>query len=305
MSVSSLHVLHGLNTPSNFYSDVVDMTPKNTTEQLIQFAAGHPQPLFIAQKSIKPTLEFTTHQVHTLINECGLTGVDLSAGNLDLYYRKVDDLGTRIAAATAGHLRYRAMTAFLQIQRITAGHRKEAQAMAKAILLWDGTNAPLVPAGSTALAGTSAVPAIFTLGKVELNGSTFEGVQDFELDFQPNNMEEGDQSDVYDTFAAVEDITPRIKLTGLRTEAWTDFGINGAALTGLTIYLRKRTIDGLFVADETEEHIKFTAEDGLIVVDQSSNSDKNKRLQTDVMIHLRAADSTTDALTIDTTAAIT
>jgi hypothetical protein len=304
MSVSSVWVLHGVQTPSNFYSVLEDATPAPTIDAMVQFASGHPQPLFTAVRGLKPEIVFRTMMVGTAIAELGLFGADLSAGNVDLYYKKVTDHGVREAAASLVHLRLRMVNAFAYIRSIRAAHRQEGSCEVRVVSPYDGVNAPIVAAGSQALAGTPAAAEFYGLGPVSINSVAQGGVQDAQIELNPDVMELGDASETYDTFCAVRSIQPVVTVRGLDTAPWTAYGAAGAALSALSVYLRRKAPDGHNVADGTASHVKISGTSGLVTIDNSSGGG-NTEVQTGVRIFCRATDSTVNAITLASGSAIT
>lgn len=304
MTVSTIHVLHSLVTPSNTYVGLEDATPNPTADILQAKASGDPHVGFVAGQGYKPEIVVRTHQVATLLSECGLTGADLSSGNTDLLYRKVVEKGTREATASLLHTRLRAADVYFYCQNLTAGHRTNAVGTARAVCLWDGTNDPIVPAGSQAISAAALSTEYFGLGPVSINGSELFGVNDFTLDFGAQPIEEGSASDEFDTFASAGEITPVITLRGGELSAWVSYGMRGSALTALTVYLRKKDADGTYVSDVTAEHVKITGSAGLVTVGSSSGGG-NSPVQTEVRIYPRSASAGDDPIDFDTASAIT
>ena len=308
MGVPTIHVLHGIQTPSQFYGQIESSSPSPQLQEVLATGGNYTNPLFVGIRGGNPVVTFRTPQVSTLLGEAGLLGVDLSAGNTDLWYRKATHLGTLVAAATAGHTRMRIAKAFMYLRSITAGHQKESTADATILATFDGTNAPIVPAGSTALAGTAASAEHFCLGPVKINGSLVDGIEDATIDMGVSLRIKGDSSQAYPTFAGIRSVSPTISLRGTALEPWTNYGLTGTALSSFSLYLRKVTADvasgAMYVADATAVHVKFTAATGLVHVTQTEGGDGSDST-TEIRIVLRAADTTAQALTVATSSAIT
>ena len=308
MSVSTVHVLHGVKTPAQFYSQIEEHTSSPRIASMLGTPSGHYEPLFQGVKGVMPDVTFKTTQLTTLFTELGLYGASMAAGNTDLFFKKVTDLGKREAAATTTHTRLRMSQAYMYWRSLTAGHQAEAKADVRIMTTYDGSNNPLVPAGSLALSGTMTAAEYFCLGPVSINTVAINGIQDCTIDLGVETIEAGSDSDLYNTFCAIRHLTPVITLRGLAAEHWATYGINGTALTGLVLYLRKlnkNVASGLpYVANATAEHIKFTASAGVITLDESSGAGKSE-LTTTLRIALAAEDDTHDSLTIAVNQAIT
>jgi hypothetical protein len=303
MSVATLHVLHGIQTPSQFYSQVEDATPSPVVDAIMGEAAGFPQPLFRGVRGVRPEITFRTTQLATLLTEAGLTGASLTAGNCDLYYKKCTDLGIREADASLVHTRLRAVDAYLYWRTINARHQGPCTADARICCLYDGTNAPLVAAGTLALAGTPTAAEHFGLGPITLNTVAQDGDVEATIDLGIETIEIGSNSDVYPTFFAVKRIAPVITLRGHGVERWVTYGLVGTALTGLTLYLRRLNPDAAggiaYYADASAQHLKFTATAGLITIDDSRGGG-NDEATLGLRIALRAPTAAGNALTIAT-----
>jgi hypothetical protein len=304
MAVSTLHVLHGVVSGSTMISQVVNARAIADIQTLVAESAGLPFPLFVGNMGQNPGLPLETTQVKTVLDTTGaLTSIsDLSGFNTDLYFKAVQDLGRRVADATLGHLRFRMSQAFMTLDRITAGNRTEAVASARIGCTFDGTNAPLVPAGSLALAGVPSSAEHFVAGPVFLNTVQLPGVQDITIEFNRVLMEVSGDGELYNTFAAMQSYSPVITIR-TPTNPWTTYGLNGTVLTAGSFYLRKVAPTGR-VADGTAEHIKFAATAGLITVDESTGGN-NEQSMTTVRVTLVGANATTEPITVNTAIAIT
>jgi hypothetical protein len=308
MGVSTVHVLHGIKTPTQFYSQVEDATPQTGISQLIGTPSGLVSPMFLGVKGAKPVINFRTTQLATLLTETGLYGADLSAGNTDLMYRKVTNLGTREADASTVHTRIRAAKAFMNWRSLTARHQQEATAEATVWSVFDGTNVPLVATGSVALAGTPTAAEFFGLGPITINTVALPGDTEMSIDLGVELYQLGSGSETYDSFLAVKAVHPVITLRSLTIESWASYGLIGAPLTAFAGYLRKCCADAAggvaYVADATAAHIKFSATTGIISVDQISGGGSTEASEV-LKIQCRSSAPTAAPLTIATGQAIT
>jgi hypothetical protein len=291
MSVSTVHVLHGiLLSGSTFISQLTDTTPASNHEELIGRASGHPDPLFIANRGVRPDVTFNSTQLKTLLDAVGSDyAADLSAGNTDLFYKKVTNLGTREAAASTVHKRMRMASGILYVESIGAAHQQDAAMSCRIVPIYNGTNNPIVPAGSLALAGTPAVTSFFTLGPVVINSSQLPGVQSWRLMLGNSMLELGGDGEIFNTFCAIGETEPFLEVSGLE-HAWDTYGLEGTAVSALTFALRKKATDGSNVANGTAEHIVFTGSGGKIGV-VNTQGGGNSPAATTLRIPLRATSS--------------
>ncbi|HEY1600451.1 MAG TPA: hypothetical protein VGG64_12665 [Pirellulales bacterium] len=308
MSVSSIYVLHGIQTPNSFYSQIEDSRPSPRVQAVLQYGSGYPQPLFKGFVGFKPEITFRTTQLATLLAETGLLGANLSGGNTDLIFRNVTDLGSRDATSATTGIRLRMENAMMYVKSISASHQGRATAEVRLCGIYDGTNPPIIPTGSVAITGTPSAAEYFGLGPVEINSTTLDGVQDMSIDLGTETYERGSASDIFDTFIAIKQINPKVTIRGLATEPWTTYGLTGTQLTALACFLRKvnnKATGGLaYVANATAQHIAFGATAGTIVVDDTQ-AGGNSEAMTGLILDLIAPSTTAGALTISTASAIT
>jgi hypothetical protein len=308
MTVANVYVLHGIQTPSAFFSQVEEAGPTPAAQQMLAAPAGIPVPMFRGIRGLKPEVPFRTTQLNTLLGLCTIAncgGADLSAGNTDLYYRAVSNMGVRVADGTQSHKRLRMNKAYLHWRTLTARHQGEASADCRLVAMYDGSNAPMVPAGGVALAGTPATGQLFGLGPVTINGSALGDELEMSVDLAPTFYVAGGGSQPYDTFLAVKTINPVITIKRLDQSAWTVFGAVGGPLTGngFVAYLRAMCADATggvaYVADTTGAHIKISALAGMVCVEGSSGGGDSESSNT-LKIYLRTATWGVDPLTIAT-----
>lgn len=305
MAISTVHVLHGIANGASLISQITNARPMTDLQTLVAQSAGLPFPLFTAVLGINPAIPFDTTQVKTILDTSGaLTSIaDLSASNTDLYFKQVSDHGRRVADATTGHIRLRMSQAFLVLDRITASHQREAAASCRIGTTYDGTNNPLVPAGSVALSGTPTSAEHFVAGPVALNGVPLPGVADITIEFNRQVLEVASDGEIYNTFAACMYYAPVVTIRGYHT-AWATYGLNGTALSEMAVYLRKVAANGTRVADGVAQHIGFSASSGLITIDESSGGN-NEPAMTTVRVTLASADATSEPISVSTATAIT
>lgn len=307
MAIASVGVLHGIQNSSTFLSQISNMRVTTEIQNIIAESAGQPFPLFTGPMAISPSLAFDCTQLKTILDMTGaLTSiVDLSGANTDLLFKATTDLGRRLADASTGHIRFRMSQAYLALNQITAGHNSEATASCILGTTYDGTNAPLVAAGSVALSGTPVGATHWLAGPVSLNASALSGIQDISIDFGRRLIVLGADGELYPTFCACQFYSPTLTFRTL-THVWQTYGITGTALSGsagaLTAYLRKVSNTGR-VADGTAEHIKFTGTTGTIQVEEASGGNNEPSMVT-VRVTLVGASSTAEPIAVDTASTI-
>ena len=306
MAVSGVYVLHGIQTANGLISQISSATVSPGIRTMVVRAAGVPSPLGVLNLKQDPGIAFTSTQVKSLLDLTGVTIADLSADNTDLYFRAAVDGGSRVATTAESNIRLRAAQACLDLSSITAGDESPASASCRLICYYDGTNEPIVPAGSVALAGASTAAEQYVSGPVFLNTGSglaqLSGVKEITIDFGRTLIAEGADGELYITFVAVGEETPVITIRGLNVP-WTTIGLNGASLTAGSFYLRKMATTGR-VANATAQHIKFSCGNAYAYISESGGGD-NTPITTTLTIMPSEDDPDAFALAVNTAIAIT
>ena len=306
MSVDGVYLLHGVRLPSgSFLSQLTDATPQANLSDIIGRASGYPDPLFVGTTGSSVDLPFTTPQLKTVLDACGAPfAASLTGGNTDLYFKAAADLGVREADATTIHQRFRMTRGIIYWSGITAEHRQVATLSGMIVPTFDGSNLPLVPAGSVALAGTPTAAEFYTLGPIAINTVPITGLKRVRVTLGQELIREGASGELYDTFCAVGERSFLVELESLKVGLWNSYGLTGAAVTGLTVYLRRLTPDGDLYADGASQHIALAATAGKVLPNNTTGGG-NTSSNTTLRILLRAPNASTAALTVATTSTIT
>jgi len=289
MAVSNVFVLHGIVlSGGTFISQITNSRPSPAIESVLAKSAGFPYPLATFNMGQKPMVSFETTQIATILNLTGITIADLTAQTVDLLYKLTTNRASRVADASASHYRFRMANAVLSCDRITAGHKSEATASCTLYNPYDGSNEPIVPAGSVSLSGTPTTSEHYVCGPCSFNGSEFAEVQDLTVDFGRSLIQAGSAGELYDTFIAEQELNPTVSVKGLGIP-WFGAGLNGTALTSMTCYLRRLATTGR-VANGTASHIAFTGASGIVYPEDASGGSNDP-----VVTSLRANLVSTDA----------
>lgn len=302
MSVSALYYPHAIVLPSGtVIAQLSDLTPGYELDDLTEFAAGQVGPQFVGSGRSVPHVPFTSTQLLSVLSEIDTLGVakSLAAGNTDVYYRAGASLGARVAGASSAHVRMRmASNGLLTWQSIQADQDRTAEIRARILPVWDGTNNPVVVTGSQALAGTSAVNSLFTLGPIKINGSFVGGLTTLTWENNLEYEEVAGDGEEFISYGGVRTVRPVITFRTKNVAVLNTYGAKGTALTALSCFFRKRQSAGINVADATTEHISLTHTAGVIKAQRISNA------EAEVQIHLRQAAADAACFTINVGVAI-
>ncbi len=210
----------------------------------------------------KPVAGFTTNQIARALGLCGALGtsIDNLATGLKYYLRQRAEGGTRTAGSA--HDKYTMRGGIVFPTSLTVDHQGDATITYSVLVTYDGSNVPVVRTVSQALPATQSDDQRFTLGPITIESIVFDHVKQLTIDFGINAVSEGADSEIWDTFASINEATPSMTLTGIDPGWFASakvplLGLK-AAFANTTIYLRKRALGGTYVANGTAEHVKFS-----------------------------------------------
>lgn len=291
MSVASVFFVHALKTGSFSLSQIKSSRCAPQTEQIVGRSAGAVDVLFRSIAKQEPMFSLTTTQLATVLGSVGLYGADLSGGNTDLELKKGTAYGTRVAIATTEHERLRIAKAFCCWSKISARHQEEATLDLDVYAVYDGSNEPIVPAGSVAATVTAAYAEAFTCGPASLNGSSLGAVLETTIESGCKPKLLSSDGEIWPTLCLVEEIETKITLKTLTAASLRTYTLDGTAISSGAVYLRKKALNGTNVADGTAEHIKFTlgSGGGIIHVLDVSQPDTNGNVETTLELSLVGA----------------
>lgn len=253
-------------------------------EDFLVGADGSVDPTFLAVGSQAPVIAFTTSALKTALDVAAIGGLKISSDvdddGVECWFQKATEGGVR--AAGSNHIKMTVNEGMLIPKTLNAPHNEVATLEYDLVISYDGTNDPIVIAGSQALEGTASVGEIWTAGQVDINGSTLEGIQDITIDFGLEPWVVGADGTVWPTFVAIQNREPSITLTTTEVAALSTFGITGApqGATDSLVYLRKVSEGATRVADNVAEHIKFGVDEGMIRVLNTDGAHNEMQLAT-------------------------
>ena len=278
MAISTLHTLSAvkidpdvLGGSSVTLGGIRRQMVRTGTEVRQETVSGAVYSQFQAVYAGTPMAEFSTVSIARAMDAIGLSGIAIAAASqtgLTLYGNKKAQGGTR--AGSGANISYNIKEGILVPRRITVDHQGDAVLDAECLVTYDGTNAPIVQANTANLLSSIEDDQRYTIGPIQLgtvtgDKITLSQIQRLEIDFGINASAEGSDSDIYPTFATINDIArPVIRITTLdltQLVASNGIPLHGKDLDSshTIIYLKKRarvTASG-FVADGTEVHISF------------------------------------------------
>lgn len=160
----------------------------------------------------------------------------------------IDDATGKIASGSV----HRAITmakGLLYPDSLSVAQDQHAALNLNAVALYDGTNNPLVPAGSLALPGTMADGERFGLGALTVGGVTITDHLSVDVQFGVDVQVKRAEGDIWPTHILVASLKPTWRIRGAGVEQFATSGgvpLAGAAATvaNTVLYLRKRSTSG-------------------------------------------------------------
>lgn len=277
MALTKIFQLFALKCGSTVYSQITDATLNTNVSDMVVTPAGHLMPMFTAHNGSKPEITFTTHQVNAALTQFGLLGAN--PGVCKLILQKQANKANRVAHATSEHAVYTVNAALGYGMQISASNRQQATFQGRLVLLYDGTNAPFIYSGASAITDTPSGGENFVLGPIAFNGTVIEGTNDFQLAINPAVDEPEDNFESAPTFASVLRADPRMSFTTTDPGVWSlhESAISSSDL--LKVNLLKKTANGDRYADGSTSHINFKAVSGRIVCESIGGSRSATRVR--------------------------
>lgn len=274
MSISNIHTLYAVDVHSDGDSQAVlggisAANIRQETEIRGGVTDGSPYEKFQAIISEQPGGEWTTRAIASWLDTVGVGGKAITSSvnpGVNLYAQKVTDGGTR--ATGSNHLKYTIGKGLLIPRQLSVEHRGDASLTLAMMAVSDGTNAPVVVAGSAAVPSITAGAAeAFSIGPVSVGGVTISQITSVTIDFGINAETVGGDSEVWDTLSWIGTLVPEITirtndLTAIAAASIPLSGGKAATHANTSISLRGRKHASIFHADGDAEHITFTL-DGL------------------------------------------
>lgn len=282
--------------------DDVEWSPG--TEYMIENAAGQHHAQFVAVREQRPAVNFTSTQLEALLGVLGANGASL--GSTATYLKKMATIAPT-ARATAEHILLTIASSVGYWSTITLPHNGRATLRGTLQAAYNGTNEPIVYAGSTALNGNLAADEYFGAGPLSVNGTDISGIQEITLTSGVQLIITGGSSSEWPTFVGVGSVQHTIDVKLNHEINWSTLGLDGTALDGadgVTFYARRYAADGARVANGTANHIKFVGANGIVC--PVNTGGQGADLVTDSFrATLIAPDDSTSPLIITTSSAIT
>jgi hypothetical protein len=246
---------------------------KNLTE-LHEKSAGDFELLFAGSQMEDPVFSLRTQQIETFLGamaDNAATSADFSAKNVDAWWRAGKAFNARYTTTDESHLRGRMESnAMVVVDSIRAEGLAELTARVIPVST-DGTS-PVVYTTGLALAGTEQAAEHFKNGPIKING-TLRPTQGWTYELAIELEKIAADGEGFYSYVGIKDIKRQLRFQTTDAELLSTYGGNGAAVTAATWFLRKYKDKSHAYATTDEEHIKFAATSGHLVMTELSGSD--------------------------------
>lgn len=284
MSTSVVYYPHAIDLAgAGTLVQISDVTPAHNFQDLTEFAASDPSPSFTGTHQAAPDNRFSTTQLKTLLDVVKVSAGgklnvvrDLSDGVVVIEFKAGENLGSRLAANTNNHIQLE-MTSNAGVWweglRARQGGLAEARVRLAAIFLPESGNDPMTPAVGQQITTTAAVLHLFTLGKITINGTALGGVEEMDWSNNIAYEEAADSGEPFLTYIGTRAIAPVVRIMTSDLSVINTFGTRGTAISSaVNVWLRKKLVSGINVADATAEHIRLQITAGTIKARQLQGS---------------------------------
>ena len=284
----------------------------NNIEELLESAAGQPNPSFVANMQIAPTLQFVSKQIAGILGLISIgSGLCIPNGSTQTtvvaYFAKINKCADR--ASGSAHVSLTFANGLFVINSISASQAQTATMDLTFHALFDGTNVPVVVATNAALPANNRVSEVFTLGPCKINGTAIGDVQSATIAVNPTVEKLGGSGDIYPTFAGFMNKQVRFELDCLDATHVSTYGPfstpTDSSSNETSVTLRKMANQATRVSDLTAEHIKFrlasNAASGMVRV-ESLSAQNNQRAS--VRMVVTPIENSTGYVVVDAASAI-
>lgn len=277
------------------------------TEVTLLYAAGAVDPTRAAVLKVQPKISFTATDIKAML-DAGIW-IDGFAIPQSTVYTTVDLYATKsvessIRATSTNQMRYRVTTGVIIPRTLTVQQGQAAKLACDIIPVYDGTNAVIIPATGVALPATPVIDECWTLGPALFNGTEFDGLQGWTLNFGIEEEIIYANGIVYPVRVHIKRRKPMFEFDLKDESSVATHGINGVpqGATDSVFWLRKVVDNSVTTAEDQAEHISLTVDDGILTVGQWGGG--NDASHSGKLTYTPKFDGTNAVIVKDTAAAI-
>lgn len=269
---------HAVSVNSSYFSGITGYDLNGNTQWSVESHDGEVDPSFVAVLDHKPDFTLRSQGVGSILAAVGFGGIALT--DLTVLWKRGKDCGTRDSGSV--HAKTVATSGCAVMRPLKATHNQIVEAEIQAYLKSsDGLTDPLTWSYTQALAGTISDVAHFTLGPVFVtpDGGSRTQITVSEWEVDPGIEVEPESHDgvPFPTYIGISQRMPKATLTTPDINHTQVVNMNGQ-IGSIELFLRKLAEGGTGsrVSNATEEHIKITLADGMLITDRVSAETKGQ-----------------------------
>jgi hypothetical protein len=270
------------------YVNVQSLSLNNELQTALARASGDLYASYGFLRRGDPAADFTSFDLKEFFDAVGIEEMLIDSGasgdGVKLFFQKMDKGGTRKSHSSGEHMSTTIGDGVLYGTTVELPAGGDGQVTARIIALSsDGSTHPLSFSESASLPSgvNPQVDAMYTAGKVDLNGTELDGKQSVTINLGPNpTSARHADSDIYPTHVSMESFAPTIEIitqhidiTSTLDEAGSYYGAGN-----VVVYARKRSEGGALVDAATAEHMSFTMGKCRIEVSSIDTDPKQARI---------------------------
>lgn len=273
----------------NLLGGITAQSALTGSEVDVQEVAGDSFARHVSVTQQNPGFNFTTLAVDAALGYFGTQGLEVDAAatetGLQLWQVSIDD-DTGQPASGASHRSLTMSKGLVYPVSLSCAQDGHAELQCVAQAIYDGSNDPLIPAGSATLPGTLADTERWGLGAVSIGGVTVTDHLNIELAFGLQVTVRRAEGDLWPTHLQIVSIKPRLTVSGAGVELFAagSFPLAGKAATqaNTTVYLRKRDTSAAGYVTGSN-HISFNLA-GLATIQSAHDASGNDLAQATIQV---------------------
>ena len=251
----------GLNVGGTFLGQSTEQNLEQNAEQLTDFVSGDWAPAFVGASREEPEIAFNSTDITGVLDLMSTESLLRSAGaaTINLLFRKGVNLSMRAAHTDLAHHVYSLISnAMWYWESISADQRNAARIETSLVTTRNGSNKPVTQLPDQAIDAPPNTMKLWTLGPVVINTVTLDRVKSWNWKNNCDILKDDANGNESPDVAIMRRVRPVITVETSDLSALAAFA-DGVAVTGLTVYLRRRQDNLINYSDASTVHMKLTA----------------------------------------------
>lgn len=289
------YVIAGITIESTTYRQLETISVDPGIEKMVN-TGGQVDAVHSSIMRQRPMCRFASANLGLFMGIAGAAGAAIT-GTVVVYFAQLTHGGTRSYTAC---FKATFNDGLIVLRKASASNGQEGSAEYELYGTYDGTNAPVIFAGSATCPAEGGTVAKFTNGPFKIGSTTIES-QSNEFDTGFDIGQYGINGEVYDRSVCILARKPVMRVQTLDLGAIATLTAAGAG-DDVTMYFTKKTNQGANVANATEEHVSLVATLAHITpgnIEGSAGKEATASIEAGLLYDLTNA-----IVVIDTTAAI-